>query len=187
MPGVKPQFDISDDGTSATVGLMRTAGAWSRYSYLHQSTLKIYGPALQKLELGDNTYSSYSTNGKQEELEVTAKAARFELAGAFDRVFVIDTASARVDLEPATIGDLTVNNKGGRVDAGVVRRLTVMQPEACPVVRGEAYDTRATVHVQAISSGEIAYNGTKRSAQTISSECGVVQVGDTDDNEREEN
>lgn len=61
---------------------------------------------------------------------------------------------------------------------GVVRTLTVEQPDVCPV--REDYDEHSRLHVQAVSGGKMTYSDVERAAKSINSDCGTVVVGDED-------
>ena len=182
LPGVKPQFEISDDSTSATVALTRTPGVWSQYYELHQPTLKIYGPALERLDVEENSSVSYSTTATQDILAITTKRTGFELQGAYENVVFTNKGGGVADLEAAAITNLVVDNQGGMVKAGVVRTLKATIPDACRA-SSDANDPNIVIQAQGVSSGVIVYNGEQRSAATVSNVCGRVAIGDDESSE----
>lgn len=186
LPGVKPQFEISDDSMSATIELTRTPGVWSQYYELHQPTLRIYGPALTHLDIEENSSVSYSTTAAQETLAITTKRTGFELQGAYENVVFTNKGGGVADLEAAAITNLVVDNQGGMVKAGVVRTLKATIPDACRA-SSDANNPNIVIQAQGVSSGVIVYNGEQRSAATVSNACGRVAIGDDEFNEGREN
>ncbi len=178
LPGVKPQFDIAEDGQSAHVKLVRSDGkrAWDGRDYLVLPVLRIYGPALEHLETEGVANVSYYSEKQQDTLAVSQKSAGFELLGVYGTVMLTNENSGAANLAQATISDLTVRNKGGLVEAGVVRTLAVEQPDVCPG-NSTPSEPHSVVRVQAVSGGKLVFNNSERSAQTVSNDCGRVIVG----------
>jgi hypothetical protein len=122
----------------------------------------------------------YYNERSQETLTVAMKGAGFDLTGgAYEAVTVANEDGGNVNLVRATIGSLTVHNKGGLVEAGVVRNLAVEQLDICPGT-SVAAEPNAKVRVQAVSSGKLTFNAVERLAQTVSNECGTVRIGHED-------
>lgn len=173
MPGVKATITLSEDGTSIRVGL---AGGSDRMNAWLAPTLTVYGPALTSVQLeSDYANVSYYNEGEQKELSVDAKnsGAQFNLEGQYEKVTVLSDAYSMVALDNAAINELVVN--GGGVRAGVVKRLTVTQPDACPAHPG--YQGAYVMTVRGVSGGTLVYNGNERPAQTVSNSCGKVTIG----------
>ena len=182
LPGMKPQFEIADDSLSANIKLVRTDGkqTWQGWEYMASPVLRIYGPALERIESRGVAGTSYYNERAQAALTVASKGAGFDLAGGtYDAVTVANEDGGNVNLVRATIGSLTVHNKGGLVEAGVVRNLAVEQLDICPGT-SVAAEPNAKVRVQAVSSGKLTFNTVERLAQTVSNECGTVQIGHED-------
>lgn len=177
LPGIKPQFEIADDSQSATVKLVYMDSSkqeWERRGYV-ATTLRIYGPALDSVEAHGVTIS-YTSERLQNTLVVALRAAGFNLHGSYDKVTLTNEAGGVADLDRATIGDLTVTNPGGSVEAGVVRTLNVTLPDVCPASSVPS-ESSALVHVQAVAGGALTFNGTEQPAKTVSNNCGVVRIG----------
>lgn len=184
LPGVKPQVTIGDDGVSATISLTLTEGQTRWYWTNSQPWLKIYGPALETVTVKNNTLHYYNES-VQDALTINGDSGQFTLAGSYKAVRVENKETATVTLSNATIESLAVQLKGGYVDAGVVRTLTVQAPEACPA--REPMSDLARVHVQAVSSGTLTFNGTERPVRSANTNCGMVSIGLKDyDNEEDE-
>ncbi len=174
LPGVKPQFDIAADGLSATVKLVKsTAGGERPWEYMATPVLRIYGPALDTVELENATPVQYTTHQLQAKLTVTVNSSQFDLEGSYDIVTVASQTGSSVTLARASVANLQVDG-GGTVEAGVVSALNVRQPDACAAFEQGTDDY---VRVQAVSSGKLTYNGTEQAAKTITNSCGRVIVG----------
>ncbi len=174
LSGMKPRIEISPDGTSATVwveGVSDDRGP--RWWIGPQSTLYIYGPALSTITTKSGTLHYYNSLA-QERLAVRSESDTVTLAGSFGHVSV-DNKDAWVDLRDAAIERLEIVSSTGRTAAGVVRELIVTQPDVCTA--WEVDNEQSQVQVQAVSSGMITYNGEKRPAETIRSDCGSILIG----------
>lgn len=183
LPGIESQFEISDDGLSATVRLVSTGSEPQRpWSRMVTPVLKIYGPTLEGIETANDSHAlSYYSEQSQPQLNVAVHSgSHFKLGGRYDEVNVVSQARSFIGLDEAAIGKLSVNSRAGIVEAGVVRDLEVKQPDACEA--RQLYGHNHYVRVQAVSSGNITHNGVKRAAETTISDCGAVFVGD-DENE----
>ena len=186
LPGVKPQFVVADDGLSATVKLVKTSSS-STYRPWEQAAmpvLRIYGPALESIEAAQNALIMQYTNpGPQAKIALTAHGeSQLDIEGTYDTVTVTGEIGSMVTVARASVNELQVN--GGVVQAGVVRTLTVRQPDACAAYAEESSDHY--VRVQAVSSGKLSYNGVEQPAKTITNNCGKVVVGrELDDYDKE--
>lgn len=179
----KPQISIGDDSTSATISFV-SAGTQEFWGGYIQPSLKIYGPALQAIDIKNGTMHYYNA-ATQDALAITGEASSLGIAGSYKTVSVISKDTANTMLRNAAIENLEVRLDGGYVAAGVVRTLSVRQPGACPA--REDYDDQNRVAVQAVSSGTLTYNGVERAAAFVKNDCGVVIVGDEDSyDERED-
>lgn len=180
LPGVTPHIKLSEDGRTATVAVKLGSTKLPRWGSA-QATLKIYGPALDSIEVGDGTVHYYNP-AEQQALTVTATSGSFSLAGSFKTVRAAVKDAASLTLRDATIEHLDAQMASGTVTAGVVRTLSVRQPDACPA-RSE-YDGQNHLAIQAVAEGKITYNGTERTAMTIKNNCGAIIIGDDDTYER---
>ena len=180
LPGFTPDITIAENADSATIRIKKTPGVTMHpYEYQESAVLKVYGPALEHVKVHNGINLSYQSE-TQRQITILAKEGSVTLWGVYDTVAATTEGGASVDAEEATINQLTIDNKSGVVTAGVVRDLSVVQPDACPAVYRSQYNNIATVRVQAISSGALQYNGQKHPTQTISNECGVVQIGESE-------
>ena len=181
-PGVmKPVFMVADDSKSADVSLeLVGSGRVDDLSALMRPTLTIYGPALSTLNLGANTNIHYYNKDSQRSLAVYLHAATFELdgGGMYEAVEVSTMGESTVSLQEAAIRHLAVDNQSGYIEAGVVKDLTVTQPDACSSSTGS---NQNYVHAQGVSSKEMVYNGKKRfvdESSVVKSLCANVIIGE---------
>lgn len=175
--GVSPIVTISDDGKSAVLSMK---GLVSSAPYTAQPMIRVYGPALTTLALTGSTFT-YTTPESQSTLDVTLNKGSLVVNGAFTSVTATNQDGSLI-LDQATIESLTIDNKSGSVTAGVVRQLTVTQPDACPAGQSAASDEQKVV-VSAVSSGTMTLNGNSKQAATTNSPCSLLIIGDeeTDD------
>lgn len=162
---IKPEVSI--DGTSATVRLKTVD---SRNIQYVQPILQIYGPALDSLTVTNGSVSYYN---EQPSLSVTVHNGSLTIGGTYATVSAITTdGSASIDMSGASITDLTASTQFGAISAGVVKNLTLAQPEACPS------RTTGTFSVSAVTSGTLRYNGASREARSFTTSCGGVTIGE---------
>lgn len=176
LPGTMPQLSVSDDGKSASLNLIyRSAGDQNiRHYFAGGPVLKIYGPALDSIDVQSGSTHYYNL-GTQDSLDISVANEYFSLAGTYENVAVDGKNAADIDLDEATIKNLNVTMASSDVEAGVVRSLSVTQPQACPADNG--YISQNKLEVQEISTGEFSYNNTKRSVGSIKASCGAVIIG----------
>jgi phage shock protein PspC (stress-responsive transcriptional regulator) len=184
LPGaMRPRFAVSEDKQSATMSLQWDRDNMQRgiWGPIATPTLRIYGPALDEVEVGTNSrIIRYSNERPQSKLHVTVRDnANFELTGTYEAVNVVSASAT--SLERASIGELTIDN-GGYVTAGVVRTLTVKQPDVCPADEMGNY-----VEVEAVSSGKMTHNDVEQPAKSMHGMCGTVIIGNSSEDGWEEN
>ena len=177
LSGVKPQFTIADNSASATVKLVVAGHKNERYWRSAQPILHIYGPALSHIQLNTNTTLHYATDAQQDAVTIMAKLAQFELSGRYGAVN-ITTDDSSADLSGAAVTSLSIDNKRGEVTAGVVRNLSVTQPDSCAI--DSSRDTNASVEVQSVSSGKITYNGNEQTVKNSKNACGEIIIESED-------
>ncbi len=170
----KPEFSIGDDGASATVELKsdesvaETPNYWANMNM----TLRIYGPAIEKLTLDANIVSHYYSDTPLHDITIIGGKNAFSLGGSYTNVRVESSDVADIDLSFATIENLDVSLQGGEVRSGVVRTLNVERPDMCPAHESD----NARLVVQAVSSGKLTLNKTELAAQTVRGDCGAVII-----------
>lgn len=174
IPGVKPKIVLNDDSTTATVEVDATPQQTRLHPLFAQQTIRIYGPALETINIQGGAIHYYNATA-QDKLEIIGKAGSFSLAGTYGFVRVESSDVADIALRDATIQKMEAALAGGYVTAGVVRTLSVQQPDACPANDGDSERNRLVV--QAISDGKLTYNGAERRAETIRRDCGTVFIG----------
>lgn len=168
---ITPLIKVGDDGTT-TLTIQRDEHSRRFYSEPH---LTIYGPALTKLD-AEAGEVRYTTSQRQKQLAATVQASSsIDISGSFDAVRVMTYGQSSVSLTNATIDALAIDMQGGHVEAGVVRSLTVNQPNACPATNK---DDDNSVELVGVSSGRLTINGDERASLTTETACGVVQVGE---------
>lgn len=174
LPGTAPKITV--DGDVAALTIERAEGNRMHYS---SPTLKIYGPALEKMAVESGSVS-YSTTKPQANLTVESQEANgnVELYGSYEKV---DVAGGTINLDGSSVEVLDVRiGVQGRIEAGTVRSLAVAQPDVCPSL-SERYENVSRVVVRAVTSGEMTYNGQAISAKTHETPCGVVVIGQEDE------
>ena len=176
--GVKPEFVVASDGLSATIKVTKIDSEIWKGRYLGSSELHVYGPALDRLTTEVNSPSfHYYADRSQENLEVVARGSNLNLTGKYSSLSLVIEEGARVTVDEATVSELIVDNTQGELLAGVVSSLTVKIPDACPAIAAPG-ESNALIHVRAVSSGKLFYNGKEQPAETVGDECGKVIVGD---------
>lgn len=170
----KPRFTY--DGNTATVSFEPIdRKSRTSFAFITPTILRIYGPALEKIEVEPNVNMSYYNDKSQDTMTITSQSAGFDLRGSYGNVTVVQREGGWMDLQGAAVKNLVINNQGGIVEAGVVRTLTVTQPDACPASSGD--EPNNVVRVRAISHGPFIYNGQERSdAVPWKNACGMVEV-----------
>lgn len=170
---------VTIDGTAARVVLKAPDQKWVPYG--GQARLTIYGPALERIatEQGHVQYTSAEQGQAKLQLHTLAVTSIATL-GSYEAVDV--TGGGTVDVSMSAVRALAVDAEGGtsKVTAGVVQSLSVKQPDACPAQwAGDAQRTR--VAVRDVSSGAIVYNGATKPAASQHTACGMVVIGEGDD------
>lgn len=170
----KPALDIAVKEGSATISLKDIQSGYA------QASLRIYGPALEKLDVhGVNV--TYSGAKKQAAMTVLAREySTLTLRSDVTQLHVTADNNATINLEESTIDQLDVAKNQGFIDAGVVNQLRVTVAQACPA---PAHGDKSQLNVESVTSGTISYNGTLEPAVSKKGSCGHVTIGD---NEAEE-
>ena len=182
---VKPQFAIADDSQSATLTINSADcdSHKSNWSYRMEPLIRVYGPALEKLSSEQNTNVEYTNSQKQKAMTVVSTSATVRVHGTYESMELNASDSGSVVLEDAAIENLKIDNKNSTVRAGVVRSLAVTQPDYCPAYDAVDEDeSQILIHVQAVSSGKLIYNGEEKIAKNIDGTCGKVIIGDEEEN-----
>lgn len=182
LPGIEPRFEVSADGLSATVKLVRTDKSWSPrgqvwrpWHTLGKPVLRVYGPVLDSIEVeSKNPYVSYENDQGQGSFAAALQGtASLTLGGKYEKVNIKGDDHTVAVLDDAVVGEL--RTEGGRVTAGVVRLLDVRQPDVC--ADRAAIEPYEYVKVRGVSGEILVYNGTERDVASIEGECGKVVIG----------
>ena len=157
------------NGSDLTISLPSSTSKWARF----RPTLTIYGPKLSKIitKAGGVTYSS----GAQDlSIEAIGQSSTISLnSGTYKNLSILASDQSSVDTAIVTVENATISSElGSQITMGTVKTLSIVQPEACPS------NVNASVHVQNVSSGIMAYNGNNVSAKTYNNDCGSVIVGE---------
>ncbi len=173
LPGTKPVVTIENN--QAYIKVAPSKDFRARFI---QPRLIVYGPQLDTFAVNaDNTMTTYSVkNQKALMLNAQGSTASITLDGSVESL-VATGEGASIDTSSGTVRALDVRaGQQLEVTAGTVQTLTVTQPDVCP-----AQDRGSTVlHVSAVASDTMLYNGQQRPAQTYHSHCASVVVGDGD-------
>ena len=146
------------------------------FTYTQHPSVTIYGPALESIKVLSGRFE-YQAKGAQDKVAVELKSGQLTLGGAY-----VD-ASASVDggdfdAQNASIDNLTLAVKSGSVATGVIRTLSLTQPEACPA----SFDSeQSRVAIQAIASARLTFNGHEKDAKSFTHLCGKVIIGNPDE------
>lgn len=173
VPGIKPQITVSNDSTSATVRVRSDSDKVAPFAYWgsNQPVLRIYGPALDTLEV--HGYVRYYNSKPQSKLSVTVRqGGTFQIDGSYDSVIAITERATSTGLNGATIQNLKLDNRGSTT-VGVVRTLEVTQADACPVTTDDE-EPESRIEVRGVSSGKLIYNGKERAVASIKTDCGSL-------------
>lgn len=173
VPGIKPQISVSNDSTSATVRVRSDSDRVAPFAYWgsNQPVLRIYGPALDTLEV--HGYVRYYNSKPQSKLSVTVRqGGTFQIDGSYDSVIAITERATSTGLNGATIQNLKLDNRGSTT-VGVVRTLEVTQADACPVTTDDE-EPESRIEVRGVSSGKLIYNGKERPVASIKTDCGSL-------------
>lgn len=164
--GTKPDIVINGDTAQVSIRIPQSN------QYYYTPELTIYGPVLDEFA-PEHTIASYHSE-KQDSLITSSTVSNVEVYGEYRKMTTLGTGDIRLD--QATIEDLTINAKvGSFVGVGVVRSLTVTQPDVCPSSTG---DWQSRVSVVSVSSNSITYNGKKGDVKTHKNPCSILIVGD---------
>lgn len=169
LPETTPSVVVN--GESAIVKIEQKVNG----RYVATPVLKIYGPALQALNVESGS-ASYTTDRLQPMLAVTMseKGGTTEVSGSYERVVA---KGGYISLNASSIQKLDAAvGTNGRIEAGTVRELTVTQPDVCPNT-AYSFDRSSKVVVQAVTSGAMTHNGRTIQAATYKTPCGKVLVG----------
>lgn len=176
LPGLEPEIVIEGDEARVT---FKSTALHNRFQGWVQPRLVIRGPAIEEIELhqGSLSYSAAYPDG-QAALSLQAGATtRATVIGKYDQLNV--QGDGMIDASSSRVSGLIVDMNGGSVTAGTVRTLEVLQPEVC-LASGPYSHEFARVQVQAVSSGELTFNGKDQPAKIIRHSCGAVVVGGED-------
>lgn len=170
----KPVIDIAIKEESATISLKDIKSGYT------QASLRIYGPALEKLDTSGADIV-YVGAKKQDTITVLAREySRLTLRSDVAQMHVTASNNATVNVEESTINQLDVAKNQGSIYAGVVNQLSVAVAQACPT---PLYGDKSQLNVESVTSGKISYNGTLEPAVSKEASCGSVVI---DSNETDE-
>lgn len=165
---VKPSFTVNGDSAVLTFKMTDT-----RRSQYIQPLLTIHGPVLASLNADGGMVSYYHD---QDTLKATATGGSLNITGTYHQLIATtQDVGATIDLSGASVTTLTADTQFGTIHAGVIRDITLTQPEACPS------RTTGSFSADAITSGTITYNGSSRSTQSFTTSCGIVSIGEDND------
>lgn len=174
------------------VGLNNAHRIASQYN---TPVLRIFGPSLHYLEVESGNVS-YTADQPQDKITVLTRqqqsrrypGAHLTLLGGYQKVI---TKGGAIALEKSSIRDLFLEESDHHsvgyvsdITAGVVESLTVSMPRSC-VITSYGEIEQNSIRVQAVSSGQMTYNGGVREAETTEMPCGVIAIGNGDEGEYE--
>lgn len=165
------------DNKKGSVTIKITKNKIHNFAY-YEPLITIYGPALETVNLKSNTNLDYTDNsGMKPTIKINSEVdSNMSLLGTYGTVIASTKYGANLTLSEATIETLQASLNGGYITTGVIKNLTVIQPDVCPA--HNSYSDSNRLVVQAISSNELTLNGRLQSAQTITQNCGEIIVGD---------
>lgn len=168
----KPVITISADGREATLLLQVSYMDDVRNRYVEPS-LTVHGPGLTEVVLSGGGSAYYYNENHQEALTAIARTGSLKVNGTYKQVTAKTSDSGQVLLDVASIDRLEAATESGSITAGVVRELTIAQPEVCAATT----TLQDSVEVGAVTSGSMTYNGSLKQAVTYRTLCGEVIFG----------
>lgn len=177
--GTKVSFGTADGQNTAQVKIP----SHTTY-YQGDVSLVIHGPSLDALTVGDNMNVSYEAKNSQSlNVTMSQSASSLSLIGSYQSV-TIAGSNGSVDMANASVENLVIRSgQGLSVAAGTVRTLDVTQPDVCGA---QWYGDDTVVHVDAVSSGELVYNGKtftyqQTAGHDMGTNCAELEIGEIDD------
>ncbi|MEO8691376.1 MAG: PspC domain-containing protein [Candidatus Saccharimonas sp.] len=179
LPGTKPKVVV--EGEMAVLTMVSS----DNYRDLAtQPQLVVHGPKLDALIVASNASVAYSV-GKQDSLaaESIGSGASISVDGSILSA-IVSGKNSYIDLSQSSVKQLSVDASTGlSVLAGTVYSLSVVQPDVCPA---SGANQETSVRVEAVSSGEMSYNGVKQSAKTHVGNCATIVIGDDENSNYQE-
>lgn len=167
LPSTKPVVTVEGDTATITVKFTQK----DVRNYLSSSRITVYGPALDEITVASGE-ARYENSTPQEKMTAKVIEGNLAVLGSFNTVV---TQGGSIDITNSTVTNLDASMEPqGSVFAGVVRSLTVSQPDACP---SSSREDAVTVEVSAVTSGIMRYNGQEMKAATHRTPCGSVLIG----------
>ena len=133
--------------------------------YTQSPLLEIYGPRLDEVSVSQSAVEYYA-EGKQSLVAESKEGGRAVLYGTYDAVTLNTGEGGLVYAAGANIADVTTNQTGGTISLGNIASLNATQPTTC------AIDVRALLTLMNSATGQITYNGTVRTTDSINTTCG---------------
>jgi phage shock protein PspC (stress-responsive transcriptional regulator) len=174
LPGIHPKVSMSSD-TTASISLVSDINKKqnNHYGYI-QPRLKIYGPALDKLEIKNGTVT-YRTNVQSQIQVITQDGTSVFLTGLYNKLSATANGTSSIDASGSSVETLDANTStNNMILAGTIKSLNVIQPEVCPA---DTESNNDRVEVSGVTSETISYNGQNLPAKNHTTACGVVTIG----------
>jgi phage shock protein PspC (stress-responsive transcriptional regulator) len=163
----RPVITVNGGGAKLT---LKDDGATNHWLNT-QSTITVYGPKLDNLNIDDGTFS-YSAN--QQDLSINIKGDNSVLNlenGTFNILSIVADGNSSVDATNVTANDVAINQKlNTNIYLGHVRTLSVVQPQTCPS------EVNTTTEVKGVFVGKISYNGVVIGVENHNNECGSMII-----------
>lgn len=158
------------DGRKANINFVDDS--YSHWPQL-QPTLTIYGPKLDSLivKSGNITYEA----GSQDiVIESTGQNSFVDLqSGTFGNLTIKTSNNSSINASGATVEMATIDERtGSHVTLGIIKSLSVTQPEACPA------DSETDVTVEDIGDSTMIYNDNVIKVGTHETSCGSIIIND---------
>lgn len=168
---------VSVDGSSATITLNETSAAYriGRNSAVgHETTVTIYGPALQTMTV-EGSPVSYEMNGGTATTFTAHVHPGAQLAledGTIEALNAILGSTAEFDATNATVHAATVTlDTDSNATLGNISSLGVTAPDACPT-----NGSLASIEVGGVNDSHVTYNGKQMAKQSMSNACAELTI-----------
>jgi len=166
QPGTKgPKITVS--GEIATINMNNTDTI--------SPIVKIYGPKLNSINVKSGNVQ-YSSDAQNLDITTVASSSVSLISGLYGKLSVTSGDGTSVDASAVTVEEATVHSSlNSYVGLGTVKKLSVVQPEACPT------NSSSSVVVKSVTSGKMEYNSNSILAKSYKTDCGSVTIDNFED------
>lgn len=175
LPGVK--VDLTTDDNTLKLVISDESLKNDHRANLAHIKIKIYGPALQSIDL-NNGNLQYTAVNKQDLVVTASQQALVSLTGSFGTVENRLSGQSTSTMSGAAVERVVANlGLDASIHAGTIRELRLTQPVVCPGSESQHLYNPSTI--REVTTGQMIYNDANRVAKTIRTTCAEVLINDT--------